>query len=91
MPALQRCVEKITGIGREQFMQGAHVQAARAELFDVSLACRRRTAALVSGHRGGEPFDNRAFAEQLLHLIEKSGVPLAQWNHDRPEFLDRFL
>jgi len=38
---------------------------------------------LVSGHRGDEPFDNRAFAEQLFHLIEKSGVPLAQWNHDR--------
>jgi CubicO group peptidase (beta-lactamase class C family) len=38
---------------------------------------------LVSGHRGEEPFDNRAFPQQLFSLIQKSGVPLAQWNHDR--------
>jgi hypothetical protein len=38
---------------------------------------------LVSGHRGDDPFDNRAFPEQLFRLIEKSGIPLAQWNHDR--------
>lgn len=38
---------------------------------------------LVSGHRGEEPFDDRAFGEQLFELIQKSGVPLAEWNHDR--------
>jgi CubicO group peptidase (beta-lactamase class C family) len=79
---LQRCVEKITGIGCEEFMQE---QIFKPLGMNSSTYLWRADAAerLVSGHRGDEPFDNRAFPEQLFHLIEKSGVPLAQWNHDR--------
>lgn len=80
---LQRCVEKITGIGCEQFMQERMFQPLR---MNSSTYLWRADAGqrLVSNHRGDEPFDNnRAFAEGLFQLIEKSGVPLAEWNHDR--------
>jgi len=79
---LQRCVEKITGIGCEQFMQERMFKPLG---MNSSTYLWRADAGqrLVFGHRGDEPFDNRAFAEQLFGLIEKSGVPLAQWNHDR--------
>jgi CubicO group peptidase (beta-lactamase class C family) len=79
---LQRCVEKITGIGCEQFMQERMFKPLG---MNSSTYLWRADAGqrLVLGHRGDEPFDNRAFAEQLFGLIEKSGVPLAQWNHDR--------
>src|SRR5579863_7459211 len=79
---LQRCVEKITGMGCEQYMQERIFKPLG---MNSSTYLWRADAGqrLVSGHRGDEPFDNRAFPEQLFHLIEKSGVPLAQWNHDR--------
>ena len=79
---LQRCLEKITGIGCEQFMQERIFKPLG---MNSSTYLWRADAGqrLVSGHRGDEPFDNRAFPEELFHLIEKSGVPLAQWNHDR--------
>jgi CubicO group peptidase (beta-lactamase class C family) len=79
---LQRCVEKITGVGCEQFMQERIFKPLG---MNSSTYLWRADAGqrLVSGHRGDQPFDNRAFAEQLFHLIENSGVPLAQWNHDR--------
>jgi len=74
---LQRCVEKITGIGCEEFMQE---RVLRPLHMDSSTNLWRSDAGrrLVSGHRGAEPFDNRAFPEQLFILIQKSGVPLAQ-------------
>jgi CubicO group peptidase (beta-lactamase class C family) len=79
---LQRCVEKITGIGCEAFMQERLFKPlgmnSSTYLWRADAGTR-----LVSGHRGDDPFDNRAFAEHLFHLIEKSGVPLAQWNSDR--------
>jgi CubicO group peptidase (beta-lactamase class C family) len=79
---LQRCVEKITGMGCEEFMQE---RVFRPLHMDSSTYLWRSDAGqrLVSGHRGEEPFDNRAFPEQLFNLIQKSGVPLARWNHDR--------
>jgi len=79
---LQRCVEKSTGMGCEQFMQERIFKPLG---MNSSTYLWRADAGqrLVSGHGGDEPFDNRAFAEQLFHLIEKSAVPLAQWNHDR--------
>ena len=79
---LQRCVEKITGVGGEAFMQE---QVFKPLGMESSTYLWRADAGerLVSGHRGDEPFDNRAFPEQLFQLIEKSGIPLAQWNHDR--------
>jgi len=79
---LQRCVEKISGVGCEAFMQERMFRLlgmnSSTYLWRVDTGKR-----LVSGHRGEEPFDNRAFPEQLFNLIQKSGVPLAQWNHDR--------
>jgi CubicO group peptidase (beta-lactamase class C family) len=79
---LQRCVEKITGMGCEAFMQESIFRPlgmnSSTYLWRVDAGQR-----LVSGHRGDEPFDNRAFPEQLFNLIQKSGVPLTQWNHDR--------
>ena len=79
---LQRCVEKITGVGCEQYMQERIFK--RLGMNSSTYLWRADAGQrLVSGHRGDEPFDNRAFPEQLFHLIEKSGVPLAQWNHDR--------
>lgn len=79
---LQRCVEKITGMGCEEFMQERVFKPLH---MDSSTYLWRSDAGqrLVSGHRGDEPFDNRAFREQLFNLIQKSGVPLTQWNHDR--------
>lgn len=78
---LQRCVEKITGMGCEEFMQE---RVFRPLHMDSSTYLWRSDAGerLVSGHRGDDPFDNRAFPEQLFHLIQKSSVPLAKWNHD---------
>jgi CubicO group peptidase (beta-lactamase class C family) len=79
---LQRCVEKITGMGCEAFMQESVFKPLG---MNSSTYLWRADAGgrLVSGHRGEEPFDNRAFPEQLFNLIQKSGVLLAQWNHDR--------
>jgi CubicO group peptidase (beta-lactamase class C family) len=79
---LQRCVEKISGMGCEAFMQE---RVFRPLGMDSSTYLWRAGAGqrLVSGHSGEEPFDDRAFPEQLFNLIQKSGVPLAQWNHDR--------
>lgn len=79
---LQRCVEKITGTGCEAFMQERMFRplGMNSSTYLWSADAGER---LVSGHRGQDPFDNRAFPEQLFHLIQKSGVPLAQWNHDR--------
>src|SRR5215472_7940681 len=79
---LQRCVEKITGVGCEAFMQ-EHLFKPLGMSSSTYLWRADTGQRLVSGHRGDEPFDNRAFPEQLFQLIEKSGVPLAQWNHDR--------
>ena len=80
---LQRCVEKITGMGGEAFMQERMFKPLG---MNSSTYLWRADAGqrLVSGHRGdGQPFDNREFGEKLFQLIENSGVPLAQWNHDR--------
>jgi CubicO group peptidase (beta-lactamase class C family) len=79
---LQRCIEEVTGISCEEFMQERMFKPLG---MNSSTYLWRADAGqrLVSGHRGEEPFDNRAFPEQLFQLIEKSGVPLARWNHDR--------
>ena len=79
---LQRCVEKITGFGCEAYMQ-EHVFKPLGMNSSTYLWRADADQRYVSGHRGDEPFDNREFPEKLFHLIEKSGVPLAQWNHDR--------
>src|SRR6202043_3588889 len=79
---LQRCVEKVTGMGCEAFIQERIFKpvgmTSSTYLWRADAGDR-----LVSGHRGDDTFDNRAFPERLFLLIEKSGVPLAQWNGDR--------
>jgi len=79
---LQRVVEKITGTGCEAYMQ-EHIFKPLGMNSSTYLWRADAGERLVSGHRGDEPFDNRAFGEQLFQLIQKSGIPLAQWNHDR--------
>jgi CubicO group peptidase (beta-lactamase class C family) len=79
---LQRCIEKVTGVGCEAFMQ-EHLFKPLGMSSSTYLWRADAVQRLVSGHRGDAPFDNRAFPEQLFQLIEKSGVALAQWNHDR--------
>src|SRR5256885_17014697 len=37
----------------------------------------------VAGHDRGSPENNTEARRKLFAAIEKSGVPLAQWNHDR--------
>jgi len=79
---LQRVVEKITGTGCEAYMQ-QHIFKPLGMSSSTYLWRADAGERLVSGHRGDEPFDNRAFGEQLFQLIQKSGVPPEQWNHDR--------
>ncbi len=79
---LQRVVEKITGTGCEAYMQ-EHIFQPLGMNSSTYLWRADAGERLVSGHRGEEPFDDRAFGEQLFELIQKSGVPLAEWNHDR--------
>lgn len=79
---LQRCVEKITGVGFEAWMQETTMKPlgmrTSTYLWNANAAAR-----LVAGHRsGGDPFYNREFAMQLYETIEKSGRPLSEWNHD---------
>lgn len=79
---LQRVVEKVTGTGCEAYMQ-EHIFKPLKMNSSTYLWRADAGGRLVSGHRGEEPFDNRAFGEQLFQLIQKSGTPLAEWNHDR--------
>jgi CubicO group peptidase (beta-lactamase class C family) len=82
---LQRCVERITGSGFEQFMQDRMMKplgmSSSTYLWRADASTR-----LVAGHRcheGNEPFYNRDFAMQLFGLIERSGMPLAAWHHEQ--------
>ena len=79
---LQRCVEKITGVGLEAWMQETTMKPLGMQtstyLWNADAAAR-----LVAGHRsGGDPFYNRDFAMALYEAIETSGRPLSEWNHD---------
>lgn len=78
---LQRCVEKITGVGCEAWMQQTTMKPlgmrSSTYLWNASAGTR-----LVAGHRGSDPFYNRDFAMALYETIEKNGKPLSEWNHD---------
>jgi CubicO group peptidase (beta-lactamase class C family) len=78
---LQRCVEKITGIGFEQWIEDRMMKplGMRSSTY---LWREEASTRLVAGHRRYDPFYNRDFAMQLSKLIEESGKPLGTWNHD---------
>jgi len=78
---LQRCVEKITGTGFEQWMEERMMKPLG---MNSSTYLWRADASnrLVAGHRGNDPFYNRDFAMQLYGLEEKSGRPMGAWKHD---------
>jgi CubicO group peptidase (beta-lactamase class C family) len=79
---LQRCVEKITGIGFEAFMQQQMMQplSMRSSTY---LWCKDAANRVVSGHANGQPVKRWDFAMQLFELIEASGEPMAAWHHER--------
>lgn len=79
---LARCVERISGVGFEQFMRQSVFQPL-GMTSSTYLWLPRAAAHLVSGHRGGKPWTNRDFAENLYKIIADSGAPLVEWNHDR--------
>jgi CubicO group peptidase (beta-lactamase class C family) len=79
---LQRCVEKITGIGFEQFIQDRTMKPL-GMTSSTYLWCADASKRYVAGHREKIPFSNAFFAETLFKIISKSDKPLAAWNHDR--------
>jgi CubicO group peptidase (beta-lactamase class C family) len=78
---LQRCVEHITGIGAEQWMQDQVLRPlgmkSSTYLWNAGAEAR-----IVAGHEGDEPSYNTEFAKQLWRLIEASGKPLGTWHHE---------
>jgi CubicO group peptidase (beta-lactamase class C family) len=83
---LQRCVEKITGTGFEQFMQDRMMKPL-SMTSSTYLWRADASGRLVAGHRGDSaPFVpgcySTGFVVQLFERISRSGQPLAAWNHD---------
>jgi CubicO group peptidase (beta-lactamase class C family) len=78
---LQRSVEKITGVGFEQFLQDRIFKpmgmTSSTYLWRADAGKR-----LVAGHRGTEPFYNRDFAAELWQMIQTSNKPLQAWNSE---------
>jgi CubicO group peptidase (beta-lactamase class C family) len=78
---LQRCVEHITGVGFEQWMQDRVIKPL-GMTSSTYLWRADGDSRIVAGHRGDEPFYNTEFAKKLFTLIEASGKPLAAWHHE---------
>jgi CubicO group peptidase (beta-lactamase class C family) len=78
---LQRCVEHITGIGYEQWMQDCVIKPLGMKS-STYLWRADGDARIVAGHQGDEPSYNTEFAKKLFSLIEASGKPLAAWHHE---------
>jgi CubicO group peptidase (beta-lactamase class C family) len=78
---LQRCVEHITGIGWEQWMQDRVMKPlgmkASTYLWSADVDTR-----IVAGHQGDGPYYNTEFRRKLFALIEASGKPLGAWRHE---------
>lgn len=81
---LQRCVEHITGVGFEQFMQDEVMRplGMRASTY---LWRPDAEARIVPGHNATkQPIRSFwDFNKRLFHRIQESGVPLKEWNHER--------
>ena len=78
---LQRCVEHITGVGFEQWMQD-RVMKPLGMNSSTYLWRADGDARIVAGHRGDDPFYNTEFAKKLFALIEANGMPLSAWHHE---------
>ena len=78
---LQRCVEHITGVGFEQWMQD-RVMKPLGMNSSTYLWRADGDARIVAGHRGDDPFYNTEFAKKLFALIEANGKPLSAWHHE---------
>ncbi|HTS35805.1 MAG TPA: serine hydrolase domain-containing protein [Candidatus Solibacter sp.] len=78
---LQRCVEHITGMGAEQWMQD-QVLKPLGMTSSTYLWNANADAHIVAGHQGDEPSYNTEFAKQLFSKIQASGKPLAVWHHE---------
>jgi len=81
---LQRCVEKITGTGFEQFIQD-HLMVPLGMRSSTYLWRSDAELRVVSGHTAARQPNRRFwdFNKRLFELIAKSGEPLARWNHER--------
>lgn len=85
---LQRCVETITGIGFEQFMQ-ERMMKPLGMTSSTYLWRPDARARLVEGHEwDSRPFvpgcyNDKGFVDELSEIISQSDRPLADWNHDR--------
>ncbi len=78
---LQRCVEHITGVGAEQWIQD-QVMKPLGMKSSTYLWRADGDARIVGGHNGDEPMYNTEFAKTLFAMIEASGKPLGTWHHE---------
>ena len=78
---LQRCVEHITGVGAEQWMQDQVLRPLGMKS-STYLWNADADARIVAGHDGEEPTYNTEFAKKLFLLIQASGSPLGTWRHE---------
>jgi CubicO group peptidase (beta-lactamase class C family) len=78
---LQRCVEHITGIGAEQWMQDQVLKPLGMKSSTYLWRADAKSR-FVAGHEGDEPSSNSEFAKNLWQLIETSGKPLGEWHHE---------
>jgi CubicO group peptidase (beta-lactamase class C family) len=79
---LMRCVERITGTGFEALVQ-ERVMKPMGMNSSTYLWQAQDERRWVAGHDRGSPENNTEARRKLFAAIEKSGAPLAEWNHDR--------
>jgi CubicO group peptidase (beta-lactamase class C family) len=79
---LMRCAERITGTGFETLVQERVLKpmGMKTSTYLWRPECEGRW---VAGHDRGAPENNTETRRKLYAAIQESGVPLAQWNHDR--------
>lgn len=79
---LMRCVERITGTGFEALVQERVMKplGMNSSTYLWRPDCEGRW---VAGHDRGSPENNTETRRRLFAAIQESGIPLAQWNHDR--------
>lgn len=79
---LMRCLERITGTGFEALVQERVLKpmGMKSSTYLWRPECEGRW---VAGHDRGAPENNTETRRKLYAAIQESGVPLAQWNHDR--------
>jgi CubicO group peptidase (beta-lactamase class C family) len=79
---LMRCLERITGTGFEGLVQ-ERVMKPTGMNSSTYLWQAQDEGRWVAGHDRGSPENNTEKRRKLFAAIEKSGVPLKEWNHDR--------